>query len=199
MVSPVEIHCRLPMENHKPHYFSILLAISAFLAGALIVFFLGTRMNNGNKTPTPSGNKPSANANASAGLRDVVTYSLPDAMTEATCPGSDNVYVLPVGDEAQCATNLAGPIRLALKTNGPTDCAELKPTQSVTKHTCSSLFIDGHKTLKAITEYSKTSSNNTAAYHVNTGKGVVSVVYTYASDQQYQQQFDELAQSIDVK
>jgi hypothetical protein len=79
-----------------------------------------------------------------------------------------------------------------------TDCAQLKPTstQGVRKHTCISLYISGHKSLKSFTDANGTSA---ADYFINTGKGVVKVDYAYTSSNDYQAGFDQLATSVKVK
>jgi hypothetical protein len=65
------------------------------------------------------------------------------------------------------------------------------------------LYVDGHKSLKASTEYPKSSSYSTdttiSDYYINTGKGVVKIEYTYTSSNDYQTGFDQMALGVKVK
>jgi hypothetical protein len=113
------------------------------------------------------------------------------------------VFVVPGGATLRCDTDLIALVKVFLEPQGATDCQELADVQNVRKHICKSLFIDGHKSLQASTEYSKSATykvdTTISEYYINTGKGVVRVAYTYTSSNDYQLGFDQLATSIKVR
>ena len=184
----------------------ITLVVAILILGA---GFLGWRLGDSNKTtPTQPGsmNQPSTgnNANATA-VKSLVSYTLPDGWNETSCsaaPGT--VYVLPNGSAGpDCSANPSSPVKISVDPGHSTDCNQLQNVQDVKKHVCISLYINGHKSLKASTEYLPSSSykqdTTINAYYIDTGNGVIKVAYVYSSDNQFQMAFDQLANSIKVK
>ncbi len=188
---------------HKILYGFILLAI--LLAG-----FVGWRLadkkpkyvNNGGNTQTTINSSESTN-NTGTDVAALVSFTLPDNWKQGQCEGVTGILVLPIGTSADCSGNPAAPIKLAVDPGNNTDCNQLQNITGVKKHTCISLYINGHKTLKSLTEYPANSSykqdTSINTYYLDTGKGVVKAEYTYNSDNKYQAGFDELANSLKVK
>lgn len=183
----------------------VLLAVILLAAAVALGWRLGnkssdsnTKVNNTNQATTVD------NANTAA-VKSVVTYALPDGWKEASCPAAQGtVYVLPNGSSGvDCGANPSSPVKISIDPGNNTDCNQLQNVQNVKKHVCISLYINGHKTLKATTEFLASSSYKQAttihAYYVNTGKGIIKVEYIYSSDNGFQAGFDELANSIKVK
>jgi hypothetical protein len=147
----------------------------------------------------------SSSSTSGTDVKSLVSYTLPDAWTENSCPSSSNtVYVSPNGTSLDCSANPSAPVKVYVDPQNTTDCQQLNPanTQGIKKHVCISLYIGGHKSLKASTTYSSGSSYNTdttiSDYYINTGKGVVAIEYTYTSANNYQVGFDQLAMSVKV-
>jgi hypothetical protein len=110
---------------------------------------------------------------------------------------------VPNNASLNCSANPSSPIKIYVDRQYITDCQQLNSPQDVRKHVCISLYIDGHKSLKASTEYPKSSTYKTdttiSDYYIDTGKGVVKVEYTYTSNNDYQIGYDQLAMSLKVK
>jgi type II secretory pathway pseudopilin PulG len=161
---------------------------------------LGWWTGSSNKQKPADNKQTQANSSSAptSSVKSLVGYTLPDAWQEASCPSSDAVYIIPNGSGGvNCSSNPSAPIKISVDSQNITDCNQLKDVQDVKKHTCLSLYINGHKSLKSLTE----STNGAAVsdYYVNTGKGVVKVEYTYNSTNEFQNGFDQLAKSIKVK
>jgi hypothetical protein len=178
-----------------------LVVIALVVIGGLIGWALGRSGNSSNNQPSSSVSpSPTSSSAASADVKSLVSYTLPDGWKEGTCPSSSSTaYIIPNGTTLNCSANPSSPIKIYVDPKNSTDCQQLKPTseQGIKKHICSSLFIDGHKSLKALTEVS--SGSTVSDYFINTGKGVVAVEYTYTSGNGFQEGFDQLANSIQVK
>ena len=182
--------------------FVVILILAAGLGGWLFGHFNNstTSMHNGIAQTSPSNNASGTDVNS------LISYTLPDAWSENTCSASrSTVYVIPNGTSLNCSVNPSAPIKIYVDSQNTTDCQQLMPTsnQGIKKHVCISLYISGHKSLKASTEYSSSSSYKTdttiSDYYINTGKGVVTAEYTYTSANDFQAGFDQLATSINVK
>ena len=179
----------------------VLLVVTLVATAVLVGWLIGrpNKMNNNVQTSTPS------NANGTD-VASLVSYMLPDAWSQNICSASaGTIYVIPNGTLLDCGANPSAPIKIFIDSNNTTDCQQLKPAtaQSVKKHVCISLYISGHKSLKASTEFPKSSSyaedTTISEYYINTGKGVVVVEYEYTVSNDYQIGFDQLAKSIQVK
>lgn len=137
-------------------------------------------------------------------VNSIVSYTLPDGWKEASCANqASTVFVVPTGSALQCDTDSISPIKISVDPQNTTDCQELSNVQNVRKHICKSLFIGGHKTLQASTEYPKSSSypvdTTISDYYIDTNKGVIRIQYTYTSGNDYQMGFDQLANSVRIR
>jgi hypothetical protein len=174
--------------------------VIVIIAG-LVGWFMGRSNKSTNQTGTTAQNQPSK---SSASARSLVSYTLPDGWSENSCSGA-TLYIIPNGSALDCSANPSAPVKLFLDAGNTTDCDQLKPADNtgIRKHVCISLYIDGHKTLKASTEFAKSASYKTdttiADYYMNTGKGVVALEYTYTSTNNFQVGFDQFAKSLVVK
>ncbi|MDB5186380.1 MAG: hypothetical protein JWL85_903 [Candidatus Saccharibacteria bacterium] len=177
----------------------IILLLLAGLAG----WGLGrTNSHNDTKAQQTSNQTQPQQQTGTADVKEVkalITYTLPDGAKEGTCPSAaSTVYVIPSGADLNCDANPSAPIKISVDPQGATDCNQLQNVQNVKKHICSSMAIDGHKTLKSSTEQSN--GETTDAYYIDTGKGVVKIEYIHqSSNNQYQSDFDRLANNIKVK
>ena len=183
--------------KQAPKYALITLAL-VFLA-----VIIGWRVGKNGKTTTTPASGTSSQTSAATGLKSLVSYSLPDGWKEASCPAvPDIIYVTPAGTTLNCSADPSAPIKIYVDSQGATDCQQLQGVQNVKKHICSSLYINGHKSLKALTEYPQSSShsqNTTVSdYYIDTGKGVVRVEYTYTASNDYQTGFEQLSSSVKV-
>ena len=181
----------------------ILLIITLLIAVGLVAWLVG----RSNKSTSTSQSTSGTSGNTSGtDVKSLVSYSLPDAWTENVCPASNNTtYIIPNSASLDCGSNPSAPIKAFVDSQNTTDCQQLKPANvtGIKKHVCISLYIDGHKSLKASTTYSSGSSYSTdttiSDYFINTGKGVATFEYTHTSSNTYQIGFDQLATSTKVK
>jgi hypothetical protein len=184
-----------PSETRKVHYASVMAAIIVIAGAVLVGWWIGHH-NSKNDAPSSSGSQQNTtNTTTNSSINSLVSYTLPAGWSEASCPSAAGIiYIALNGTSSGCSA----PVKIYMDSKNSTDCQQLKPssTEGVKKHTCSSLYIDGHKSLKALTDINNTS---TADYFVNTGKGIVAVEYTYTNANDSQAGFDQLASSIKVK
>jgi hypothetical protein len=191
-----------------------LIALMAVLVLVGIGFAVGWFMNrsdnnnpNNNNNTSTNTSEPTPTSNTSgSNVKSLISYTLPDGWNESICPNSSNtIYIIPNGSSLNCNANPSSPIKIYIDTQNTTDCQQLNPTSelNIKKHVCISLYINGQKSLKSLTEYSSDSIYKTdttfSYYHVNTGKGVVALEYTYTSGNNYQVGFDQLSKSVKVK
>jgi hypothetical protein len=143
----------------------------------------------------------------STAVKSLVSYTLPDGWSEDVCSKApNNVYIIPDGGASlDCNAKPSSPVKIYMDSTDTTSCQQLTPASNggIKKHTCSSLSVGGHKTLKSLTEYSASNTYDTDTtiqdYYINTGKGVVAVEYIYTSDNAYQTGYDQLARSVRLK
>ena len=184
----------------------VVLAVTLLVAVGLAGWVLGhSNKSTNNQSGSIAQSTSGGNTNGIA-VKTLVSYTLPDAWSENTCSAVvGTVYVVPNGATLDCTANPSAPIKIYVDPGNTTDCQQLKPAnvQNIRKHICISLYINGHKSLKASTEYNAGSSYKTdtvvSDYFVNTGKGVVAFEYIYTSVNNYQAGFDQLATSAVVK
>lgn len=156
-------------------------------------------------TTTPANNTQSTieNSDSKAAVNELVTYVLPDGWKEVSCAGNGAVFVAPNGTNANCDASPVTPVKLSVDAGNNKDCNQLQNISDVKKHVCISLYINGHESLKASTEYLASSSYKQAtsinAYYIDTGKGVVKVEYIFNTNDQFQAGFDQLASSVNTK
>ncbi|MGI9027512.1 MAG: hypothetical protein ACR2FM_01550 [Candidatus Saccharimonadales bacterium] len=157
-----------------------------------------------NNTSQPDSSTPTTNNAAAGEVKSLVSFTLPDGWSESSCPAAPGtVYVVPAGASADCSANPSSPVKISVDPGNSKDCNQLQNVQNVKKHICSSVFINNHKTLKALTEYNQDSSykkdTTLAAYYFDAGKAVVKVEYLYNSSNDYEAGFDQLANSLQAK
>ncbi|MBA3758445.1 hypothetical protein H0X10_02325 [Candidatus Saccharibacteria bacterium] len=190
----------------------VTLLIAALILAALFLGWLLGRSSNSdnasnNNQPQPTSSQQASTTPSTSGedVKSLVTFKLPDGWTEASCPNAaGSVFIIPAGaGGVDCDANPSAPVKVSVDTSNSDDCNDLQNVQNVSKHICSSLFINDKKTLKAETVYNQDSSYKKAttvqAYYINTGKGIIKVEYVYEGSNEYQTGFDELAKSIAVK
>jgi uncharacterized protein YqkB len=192
-------------QNIKPHITFVNIVLAALAAIALIGY-VGLRVKGSHTTSTAAKTIPTVANSASSSVGSLVTYTLPNGWTQLTCASSgsgDVQYIVSGGTSSECDNSGVPTIKIAVDNQSITDCSQLQNVQNVSKHTCKSLFIDGHKTLQSLTQYNQSASalkdTSVASYFLNTGKGVVSIEYTYKSDATLQPNVDQLVNSIKVK
>jgi hypothetical protein len=183
--------------------------ILLIIAAIVVVWFLWW-LRTPEKDLTTTSNTAQTQATRdtdTTAVKSLVTYTLPDGWSEDVCSKSPNdVYIVPDGGASlDCNAKPSSPVKMYIDTGKTTSCQQLTPTnnQGIKKHTCSSLSISGHKTLKSLTEYSANNTYDTDTtiedYYINTGKGIVAVEYVYTSDNTYQIGYDQLAHSVRLK
>jgi len=183
----------------------ILIVLGLILLAGILGWWLGH--SNSTVSKPPNGVNSSAsndNAASAADVNSIITYTLPEGWKDATCTSqTSTVFIVPSGATLHCDSDSIAPIKISVDPQNTTDCQELGNVQNVRKHICKSLYIGGHKTLQASTEYPKSSTypvdTTISDYYINTGKGVIRIQYTYTSSNNYQLGFDQLANSVRVK
>lgn len=180
----------------------IVVVLILIVVAGIVGWKIGNDSKPANDTPGSSAQTSATSASTAGSVNDLVSYSLPDGWKENTCSEvADRVYISPAGTRLDCSANPSAPIKIYVDAQQTNDCQQLERVQNVRKHICSSLFINNHKSLKALTEYPASgspASTTVAIYYIDTGKGVVAVEYTYTTDNEYQAGFDRLATSIKV-
>ncbi len=186
------------MEKGKHQPIVIILIVLLILAAGIIGWLWGNKDDSVNTQPE-SINSPES---TSADIKALIKYDLPDGWREARCEAKPTaVYVIPAGaDGLDCDVNPSAPIKISADSGNTRDCNELQNNNNVKKHVCISLYINNHRSLKASTEYLATSSYGNAttinAYYIDIGSNVIRVEYVFHSDNQYEADFDQLANSI---
>ncbi len=182
--------------RHKNLWLVLVMLVLLLLAGTL-----GWWQGKSKNTSNESTSGTTANG---TDVNSIVSYTLPDGWKEANCTNqASTVFIVPTGSVLQCDMDSIAPIKISVDPQNTTDCQELSNVQDVRKHICKSLFIGGHKTIQASTEYPKSSSypvdTTISDYYINTNKGVIRIQYTYTSSNDYQLGFDQLANSVRTK
>ncbi len=185
----------------------LIIALVFIVIAGLIGWRVGRTTNqkfatNGSNA-TGSNSTPTADS-SSRNVKSLVTYTLPDGWKEGTCPNNaDRVYLIPGGTSLNCDADPSAPIKLSIDQQDTKDCQQLANPQNVRKHVCISLFINGHKSLKSTTEYLSSSALGKeitlSDYYIDTGKGVVKLEYAHTSSNDFQNSFDQIANTIKVK
>jgi hypothetical protein len=195
------------VRKKRPELKTILIIILLIVIAGLLGWVFGSRNKSdstSNKTTSVSNSSTAGEATPNADVKKLVTYTLPDGWKEGSCESAPNkVYIIPDGGSLDCNANPSSAIKIYIDPSGATDCQQLGNVQNVRKHICKSQYINGHKSLVALTEYPQSSTypaNTTvSSYYIDTGKGVVKVEYTYTNDNKYQRGFDDLANSVKVE
>ena len=199
-MNPKNDNNHIRLHKKTTAFFTILVLL---LGAGLLGWWYGRSDTIVGNNQTPNVQPTVNNSSESAEVSELVTFTLPDGWRQNSCQGNGAVFVTPNGTTANCTANPISPVKIYIDPSNSKDCNQLQNVTDVKKHVCISLYINGHKSLKATTEYLATSSFKQAttinAYYIDTGKGVVKVEYTYNNDNQYQTGFDQLANSINVK
>ncbi len=184
----------------------VLLVAILILGAGVLGWRLGHSNTSSTSQPDNTSQPTSVNNANTAGVRSLVSYVLPDGWKEASCTAmAGSVYMVPAGtSNADCSANPSSPVKISVDSGNNTDCNQLQNVQNVSKHICISVYINGHKSLRAETIYNQDSSykkpTTINAYYINTSKGVVRVEYIHdPKDNGYQAGFDQLANSVRVK
>lgn len=181
----------------------ILLAGALILAAGALGWLLG-RSDKPDTNTSPATTAKTARKEVSAGKADsLISYALPDGWTKSSCEGSEVTYITPAGEEADCGSDPAAPVKLSVDPGDTEDCNELQNVSDVKKHICISLYINGLRSLKASTEYLASSAfkqdTTIDAYYIDTGKGVIKAEYRHDGDNALRIGFEQLVNSISRK
>lgn len=180
------------------------IAVMIIVAG-VVGWRLGHSGNSSNNSPSvPKNSNQTSKPTKNTAVDSLISYNLPDGWSTNTCgSATDKVFVVPNGTTLNCNANPSAPIKLYIDPQDTTDCQQLGNIQGVKKHVCISLYINGHRSLKASTTYPKSSTYATETtisdYYIDTGKGVAVAEYTYTSNNDFQIGFDQLANGIKIK
>ncbi len=182
----------------------VVIASIIIIAGSL-GWFLGRSNNTPSNQRPDDTTRPVANNNSGAEVKSLVNYTLPDGWKEINCNSTNKaVAILPNGVKgANCDDNPNSPIKISVDPSNAKDCNQLQNVQNVSKHICSSEYINGQKSLKAETRYNQDSpykkDTTVHAYYIDTTKGVVKLEYVYDTSNEFMMGFEQLAKSVQVK
>lgn len=189
----------------RPRLVLLLILVALGLAG-FIGWRLGSSDNTTNNQVATNSTEPNSQvAKTKDGVKSLVSYSLPDGWSDSDClsPAS-TTYIVPNGPSVNCDDSPRAPIKAFIDEQSTTDCQQLEPgnAQNIKKHVCVSVFIDGHKSIKASTQYVAGTSykidTTVSTYYINTGRGVVAIEYTFTTANNFQAEFDKLAMGVKV-
>lgn len=154
----------------------------------------------------PTGSEAAATEADAAPVKDLVTYRLPDGWSEQTCPLREAVYFVPDGEEQiDCEVTSNAVVTMSLDAANTDDCNDLQNPQFVSRHVCSSLYINDMFSLVASTTYNQESSFGRSTtfdqYYINTGSGIIKLEYMHdgAGSGSHMYDFEQLARSVDKK
>lgn len=189
-------------------------AVALAILATLSIWLVSTSSDNTgqNKTTNQTGdNSNTQSKNASNSASSLISYTLPSGWTDTECIGDTNtILIIPLGKQKplDCASGVKDwPIKIYIDPGNTTDCGQFKfDQQQITGHVCKSVFIDGHKTIRAATKYNEKSSygklTDVLAYYINTASKVVKLEYTdNVADRgdDFLGGFEELVASVKVK
>jgi hypothetical protein len=199
-------------ENRKERRWTALLVVVLVAAIAIGLWLLFGKDNNKQSSNPNSQNTQSSNAskNNSGQINSLISYDLPSGWKTITCNTStEAVLIVPSGRVTPDCASLSDnwPMKILMDSNNTTECSQIKVnSQQVTNHVCSSQTINGNKIFVASTTYNEKSSygKNTKVsdYYVDTKNGVVKLEYAddqTSNEDDYQAQFDQIANSIKIK
>jgi hypothetical protein len=187
----------------------IVLAIVA--AVALWQGFLKTNIKNTtNGTNQKSSDAQNNFQNSNTAIASLISYRLPDGWTDTDCiAGKETILLIPPSlPRPNCAIDIQSwTIRITMDSQDIKDCNQIKVNnQHVTNHVCSSVAINSSRLLKSSTTYNEKSPYGKAVkisdYYIKTSKGVIKledVDDLASSNDDLQNQFDQIANSIKVK
>jgi hypothetical protein len=198
-------------DKKKERSLSYLLVLIFIVAVGVALWLMFGKNNDkqSENTANPTS-PPPASTNKSSQVDSLVSYQLPDGWKSVGCnTTTDVVLIVPQGKVSPDCAALADnwPMKLMVDTMNTTDCNQIKVNdQQVTNHVCSSQSINGSKFLVASTTFNDKSpygkKTKVSEYYVKTSGGVVKLQYAddlTSNEDDYQAQFDQIANSIKVK
>jgi hypothetical protein len=194
----------IPEKSNKYKWATVLLVV--VVAGLLIFLAFGNK-KTANKTTTTNPTSQQTSTNSS--VNSLISYQLPDGWSKVECGGElDVTLIVPAQRMKPDCASLADswPMKIAKDPKNTTDCNQIKVNnQQITNHVCSSQSINGQRLFVSSTTYNNKSpygkDTKVSDYYVSTKKGVVKLEYAddlTTSEDDYQTQFDQIANSIKV-
>jgi hypothetical protein len=174
---------------------AILLLLVLIGVGLIIISLLNQGIKHEPEKSTqkqPQSSEPETKADINA----LISYELPEGWTVLNCDSGSIVLIVPAKKVSPACTALADswPMKFVANNQNITDCSQIKVNnQQVTNHVCSSQYINGSKALVASTTY-----NNKSAFGKDTKVSEYADDLASAEDN-YQAEFDKIANSIKVK
>jgi hypothetical protein len=197
-------------ENIRERRWTGLIIIVLVAAAAAAAWFVFAKDSNEQKTAPAPVPQSSKSASSSNNIDSLISYQLPDGWKTVSCSNPTQVVLLvPQGRVSPDCAALANnwPMKIMLDTQKTTECSQIHVNnQQVTNHICSSKFINGSKVFVSSTTYNDKSAygKNTKVsdYYVSAKNNVVKLEYAddlTSQEDDYQAQFDQLANSITLK
>jgi len=190
----------------KRNNFKWLPVLLGALAGVVVVILFLIHGSNNSKTTNPT--MPTSPVKST--VESLVSYQLPDGWTKVECGGENDVVLIVPAQRVKpdCATlSDSWPMTLMKDPMKTTDCNQIKVNnQQITNHVCSSQNVNGQKMLVSSTTYNDKSlygkDTKVSDYYLDTKKGVIKLEYAddqTSTEDDYQAQFDQIANSMQVK
>jgi hypothetical protein len=198
-------------ENRKERRWTVPLTILLVIAIAAILWLVfGNNNDRNSKTSTPNPQPANSSANKNSQINSLISYDLPDGWKTVSCNNaSEVILIVPTGRVTPDCASLSDnwPMKIMMDPKHTTECSQIKVnSQQVTNHICSSQSINGNKIFVASTTYNNKSTygkdTKVSEYFVDTKSGVVKLEYAddlASTEDDYQPQFDQIANSIKIK
>jgi cytoskeletal protein RodZ len=197
-------------ENRKERRWTVLLTIVLVIAIAVILWLVFGKNNQNNKSTMPNSQTTNSSTNKNSQINSLISYDLPDSWKTVSCNNaSEVILIVPTGRVTPDCASLSDdwPMKIMMDPKNTTECSQIKVnSQQVTNHVCSSQTINGNKIFVASTTYNNKSTygkdTKVSEYFVDTKSGVVKLEYAddlASTEDDYQAQFDQIANSIKIK
>jgi cytoskeletal protein RodZ len=197
-------------ENNKERRWTVLLTIVLVIAIAVILWLVFGKNNQNNKSTTPNPQPVNSSPNKNSQINSLISYDLPSGWKTVGCNNaSEVILIVPTGRVTPDCASLSDswPMKIMMDPKNTTECSQIKVnSQQVTNHVCSSQTINGNKIFVASTTYNNKSTygkdTKVSEYFVDTKSGVVKLEYAddlASTEDDYQAQFDQIANSIKIK
>jgi hypothetical protein len=188
----------------------IILIIIALAAALIIGLKLGKSSNKRTSSVTNPPSNSAKTSNTNSKISSLISYQLPDGWNSVGCNNpTEVILIVPQGKVSPDCASLADnwPMKIMMDPMNTTECSQIKVNnQQITNHVCSSQTINGSKIFVASTTYNEKSdygkNTKVSDYYVDTSNGVVKLEYAddlTSNEDDYQAQFDQIANSIKVK
>jgi hypothetical protein len=185
-----------------------LIGVLSLLTIIIVISSIWAVFAKTNKTTTQN-TQPTKN-NEIASVNALISYSLPAGWNVVTCNNpNETTLIVPDSKVSPDCSTLADswPTKMMIDPKNTRDCHQIKVNnQQITSHTCSSKFVNNNKTLVSITKFNDKSAygknTDVTDYYILTNKGVVNLHYAddvSSPEDDYQAEFDQIANSIKVK